>query len=77
MYTQIFWTFRSSKKCFVTKLLLPSSDHNLAPKWKTIHTPPPPQILKMIKDDTLPFDNIAHDLFMDVVQSEALLERRI
>ena len=39
-------------------------DHNLAPKWKTIHTPPPPQILKMIKDDTLPFDNIAHDLFM-------------
>ena len=39
--------------------------------------PPPHKYWKWSKDDTLPFDNIAHDLFMDVVQSEALLQRRI
>ena len=37
--------------------------------------PPPPTNIE--NDGTLPFDNIAHELFMDVVQSEALLERRI
>ena len=31
------------------------------------YPPPPPRIFKMIKDGTLPFDIIAHDLFVDVV----------
>ena len=51
MYTHIFWTFRSSKNL--------KKYHNFAPKWKN-----PPRTLKMIKYGTLPFENIAHDLFM-------------
>ena len=35
-------------------------------------TPPPPRTLKMIKYGTLPFENIAHDLFMDVAQWHTL-----
>ena len=69
MYTQIFWTFRSSKNVYYYYLHLVSGMENHTPSPPP---PPPPRTLKMITYGTLPFENIAHDLFKDVVQWHSL-----